>query len=541
MDSSKAKQLANSIAGKSLNGYKVAQLLGHGKSAAVFKGISSDGEPVAIKLFDHDLVDKFGEAMQIQRIEQEIALKGHCIPHLVGFLNGGKAPMDDQDYYYLVMDFIDGTNLATFIREQDYDRAFIDTVLAALYTVSEALLDKGIAHRDIKPANIMVTSSRDIVLMDLGVHKLIGAPAFTDVGEEKEFLGTKRYSPPEFLRRKEKDCIDGWRAVNLYQIGGVLHDLITKTVLFADKTPFTNLVLAAIQDNPPISNPNMPTALNQLTRDLLAKDPDKRLRVHRLGQIDTYLATVDAPVSDLASAIAAVNAQTDQYQDILAEIDGLKRTVKETNELRDNITCEIAACVKKGILRLSKNPDVRYGIDISSSFLFPSDHDKNDSNTINFLVTVSQNLALGLPWRLCIVIRTTNNENHFTTVELLGFIPTGRIKIIPFHDSLPVFQQLDDEQIPGHERVRRARMPRGAQYPIFDFPFFTVFDGTIETNDAFSEDIAQYAIKMIHNVVLQMRDATAKALAIEKFNAQGGDMHQSMPEPSRTRYFSSFD
>ena len=90
--------------------------------------------------------------------------------------------------------------------------------------MTEKLLERSVVHRDIKPENIVVTPSGHIVLMDLGVLKLVGTRSFTD-DEHKQFVGTLRNAPPEFLFWDEHDTVDGWRAVNFYQIGAILHDL----------------------------------------------------------------------------------------------------------------------------------------------------------------------------------------------------------------------------------------------------------------------------------------------------------------------------
>ena len=151
------------------------------------------------------------------------------------------------------MEFITGQNLKEFIQSEEYSEDFILKVLQTLVKTTEDLLQKGIAHRDIKPENIMVDGNHDIILMDLGVLKLVGLKSFND-DEEKAFVGTLRYAPPEFLTRMEEDSLNGWRAVNLYQIGATLHDLVMKEELFIEKIPYSNLVIAIKDDSPKVSN-----------------------------------------------------------------------------------------------------------------------------------------------------------------------------------------------------------------------------------------------------------------------------------------------
>ena len=253
MDKLKSLELEKQIKGQSIGGYKVLNLINNGKSAAVFK-VAKDNELFALKIFDNDLVERFGHEIQTKRIKQEIALKNHSIVNLVKIFEGGNTDLDGQRYYFIVMELISGTNLMEYIKKNECDQYFAIKVLEKLTETTEQLLtQKGIVHRDIKPENIMVNDEKKIILMDLGVLKLVGAKSFSDE-EEKSFVGTLRYAPPEFLLRTEIDSQDGWRAINFYQIGATLHDIIMKKELFFDKTPYSNLVIAIKDDIPQISN-----------------------------------------------------------------------------------------------------------------------------------------------------------------------------------------------------------------------------------------------------------------------------------------------
>jgi serine/threonine protein kinase len=284
MDSYKAKRLESLLRGKQISSYRIIELINNGKSAAVFKSMGSNNKLYAIKIFDNELVEQFGHEIQETRITQEIGLKGHQIPNLVCIIDGGKYNIDGLDYYYIVMEYITGVNLYEFIKSKQYDIDFVLKVFETLINTSEALLANGIAHRDIKSENIMICDNGNIILMDLGVLKLIGSKSFTDQ-EVKQFIGTLRNAPPEFLTRIEQDTIDGWRAVNLYQIGTVIFELLMKKPLFNDKTPYPNLVLAIKEDIPIVSNNTYSFNLQQITRDLLTKDYNKRLALCTIDRI----------------------------------------------------------------------------------------------------------------------------------------------------------------------------------------------------------------------------------------------------------------
>ena len=105
MDHFKANQLANQLIGKTFQNCRILKLVNNGKSAAVFLAESNDGKQVALKIFDNDIIERYGQEIQHHRIEQEIALKGHRIPNLINILDGGKQEIEETDYFFIIMDF----------------------------------------------------------------------------------------------------------------------------------------------------------------------------------------------------------------------------------------------------------------------------------------------------------------------------------------------------------------------------------------------------------------------------------------------------
>jgi serine/threonine-protein kinase RIO1 len=88
MDHHKAKQLEVTLKDKRFCGLIIKKLLNNGKSAAVFLAEDAMDQKVALKIFDNEMIDRFGHELQEKRIQQEIALKGHDIPNLVKILDG---------------------------------------------------------------------------------------------------------------------------------------------------------------------------------------------------------------------------------------------------------------------------------------------------------------------------------------------------------------------------------------------------------------------------------------------------------------------
>lgn len=147
-----------------------------------------------------------------------------------------------------------------------------------------------IVHRDIKPENIHVSPDfRSLKLLDLGVARDFDEPssneaAITDHGNQRPFLATAQYSSPEYLFRLDEPTTKLWRALNIYQVGAVLHDMIKKEALFRHEMSLGNrwLVARAVLTKLPSfsdASPNRLSGPKALASRCLVKDLETRLQL----------------------------------------------------------------------------------------------------------------------------------------------------------------------------------------------------------------------------------------------------------------------
>jgi eukaryotic-like serine/threonine-protein kinase len=275
MDSAQAKIFAQSLEKVVIGGWTVAGVFGSGKSAVVFRA-SKEGVRGALKVFHPELVERYGRHVQLERVQRETNLVGAHHPHLVRILDGGACPQ--TGHLFVVMEPLAERNLQQTLHEIPPEN--ISSIIAQLASAARFLEDRGLAHRDIKPENVAIADNFSMVtLLDLGVLKPIGLSDLTDL-DQRAFIGTLRYSSPEFLLRKEPDTVEGWRAVTFYQLGAVLHDLLMRKGLYAEyENPFASLV-QAIED--PSTNPDVygsDTRLVALCRNCLLKNPATRMEL----------------------------------------------------------------------------------------------------------------------------------------------------------------------------------------------------------------------------------------------------------------------
>ena len=227
----RAHALLEELRGHCVGGWQIQDLIRHGKSAAVFTAHQSP-RTAALKIFDPELVARYGELTQLTRIHRELSLRDRHHPNLVDIYDGGRCPA--TGYHFLVMEYLAGDPLSMHI--PTLPRPRIAVLLRQVASAAKFLEDNELVHRDIKPDNIVIdTTTGDATLLDLGVLRPINSDSTaTDDDEVQHFLGTLQYSPPEFLLREEEDTVEGWRAVTFYQLGAVLHDLIERRPIFAD-------------------------------------------------------------------------------------------------------------------------------------------------------------------------------------------------------------------------------------------------------------------------------------------------------------------
>ena len=151
---------------------------------------------------------------------------------------------------YYAMKRVQGETLADILRKIAADpktmrkRYSLRDLVAALEIVAETLAfahARGVIHRDVKPENIMISTHREVHLMDWGLAKVrTGKIAFPQPGQparvstalehrasETEFgqlKGTLAYMSPEQLMGESSD-IDG--RSDIYALGSALYEVAT--------------------------------------------------------------------------------------------------------------------------------------------------------------------------------------------------------------------------------------------------------------------------------------------------------------------------
>ena len=460
MDERKAEELFKQVKGIKIEEITIEDLIDQGKSAAVFRG-KKDDELFAIKIFDNDIVRKDEFEIHQQRIKLELSLKDHEIPNLVKIIGGGEETIKGIGYYYLIMEYIEGKNLRKYIETESIDIKFIVKAINTLLDITDKLLQKKIVHRDIKPENIMVSNKSEIILMDMGVIKIVGSPSMTDV-TKKEFLGTLRYAPPEFLMRQEEDNLDGWQAVNIYQIGAVLHDLIMKKELFSGVEPYPKLVVTIKDVMPSIINNEYHPDLIQLARDMLQKNWKNRLKMNQTDKIKSVLNKCLLPQKEQESVYNFIKSNAQSIQEKLKDIETIERSIADKEKMMQSTHSKIWEIVDK-CFNKEEIKDITENIERTEIFKLDMRPDKIPMKRYR-LYKINGKYDIGFSQEFYILFIVENDESSFCKIDVLGIIPDMWTNInLKKPDEMIYILFTDEKRVPKQEE--RMTYPSRVKIP----------------------------------------------------------------------------
>lgn len=122
------------------------------------------------------------------------------IPDLYAFfplIVPGLQPGTQEEYFYLVQEFIDGEDLAqTLARTGPFSAAQVTEVLVSMLKVLDFVHENGTIHRDIKPSNIMRHRNNTLYLLDFGAVKQV-TTAKTASRSKSTGIYSIGFAPPE--------------------------------------------------------------------------------------------------------------------------------------------------------------------------------------------------------------------------------------------------------------------------------------------------------------------------------------------------------
>ena len=247
--------------------YLLKDKVGNGGMASVFRAQDQVlDRTVAVKIM---LPQYAGDATFAARFKQEAqAAAGLQSPYIVGVYDWGK----DGDTYYIVMEYLRGTDLKSGVRSHGaLDPKKVAQIGSQICGALSVAHKHEIIHRDIKPQNIMVLPDGNIKVMDFGIARAKNS----HLTQDNNVLGTAHYVSPEQTRGQELGATS-----DIYSLGVVMYECATGRVPF-DGDDAISVALKQVNELPvPPSqiNPGVDPALERIILKCMEKDPANRFQ-----------------------------------------------------------------------------------------------------------------------------------------------------------------------------------------------------------------------------------------------------------------------
>ncbi|HQT30455.1 MAG TPA: serine/threonine-protein kinase [Thiobacillus sp.] len=252
--------------------YEVLAMLGQGAMGTVYKAVDPLIErTVALKTINLNL-SKEERAEFEERFYREAKSAGRLShANIVTIYDVGET----DDIAYIAMEYLEGESLREVLDSGVVlPLEMISKIAARIASALSYAHENNVVHRDIKPANIMITSSRDVKIMDFGIAQ-IPTGSRTQLGT---VLGSPKYMAPEQVAGQPTDG-----KTDIFALGVVLYEMLTGA------TPFNGDNLSAIMYKilneapapPSTLNPRVPAVFDRIVSRALAKRPQDRYQTAR--------------------------------------------------------------------------------------------------------------------------------------------------------------------------------------------------------------------------------------------------------------------
>src|SRR6266571_7164514 len=288
------------LEGRQLGNYDVIRRIRMGGMGAVYEGRQRTAfdRRVAIKVILGDYASDQDMRRRFVREARTIGRLHH--PHILPLIEYG----DEQKLLYLVMPYIEGGTLTSYLRRSLPDLNKVSAIYQQLLDAVEYAHDEGLIHRDIKSSNVLLEQRRSgilhgtqhVYLADFGLVRTSKQAELEQAGKPiplDQVPGTPHYMAPEQTMGIVTTSSD------IYALGVLLYQMLTGELPYDDpvEEQVIQMHLTAPVPFQSDKDASIPIELSEVVRTAMAKRIEDRY----------------ASVAELRQAfLAAIQAQTVQ-------------------------------------------------------------------------------------------------------------------------------------------------------------------------------------------------------------------------------------
>ena len=277
---------ADNMVGRTVAGYHLAQYIGEGGTATVYRAEHPERGRAAVKILRPRLAQ---DPIAVKRFLRE-AEYGARVRHanIVQTYDYGAT----DGLHYLALEWAQGEPLAEFInRSGRLAPPLVATIIEQLGAALASAHKAGIIHRDLKPANIMYDpATQTAKLLDFGIARDAELSPEERLTRAGFFVGTLQYVAPETLSGELVN-----EQADVYSLATIAYYMLSLELPFTGKSPrelFQQLLTQA------------PVPLNQASKGLRFPAAIEAAVMHGLERdLSKRSKTVDEFASELCTAI----------------------------------------------------------------------------------------------------------------------------------------------------------------------------------------------------------------------------------------------
>jgi eukaryotic-like serine/threonine-protein kinase len=277
---------ADNMVGRTVAGYHLAEYIGEGGTATVYRAENSERGRAAVKILRPRLAQ---DPIAVKRFLREAEYGARVKhPNIVQTYDYGAT----DGLHYLALEWAPGEPLAEFIsRSGKIAPALVATIVEQLGAALGSAHKAGIIHRDLKPANIMYDpATQTAKLLDFGIARDAELNPEERLTRAGFFVGTLQYVAPETLSGELVS-----EQADVYSLATIAYYMLTQELPFTGKSP--RELFQQLLTQPPVP-------LNQAVKGLRFPAPIEAAVMRGLERdLAKRSKTVDEFAAELCTAV----------------------------------------------------------------------------------------------------------------------------------------------------------------------------------------------------------------------------------------------